>query len=146
MKMKKLAAALAISATLAHTAGCGVLLHPERQGQKGGDIDVNIAVLDGIGLFFFLVPGLVAFAVDFYQGTIFLPGTYSGSTESGLEEIQITGPVTEEAIEQALKEKLGQDIDISSPNVQAIQIEREQLGMIGSIARFQTEATTTTAL
>lgn len=142
MKMKKLAAALTISATLAHTAGCGVLLHPERQGQKGGDIDVKIAVLDGVGLFFFLVPGLVAFAVDFYQGTIFLPGTYSGSTESGLQEIKITGPVTEEAIEKALKESLGQDIDLSNPNVQAIQIEREQLSMIGSIARLQTQSRT----
>lgn len=144
MKLKKLAAALAVSATLFNTVGCGVLLHPERQGQKGGDIDVKVAVLDGIGLFFFLVPGLVAFAVDFYQGTIFLPGTYSGSTASDLQEIHIAGPVTEEAIEKALKEATGQDIDISNPNVQAMQIEPEQLKMIGSIARFQVQPTTTT--
>ena len=36
-----------------------------------------MAVLDGIGLLFFIIPGVIAFAVDFSNGTIYLPGTAS---------------------------------------------------------------------
>ncbi len=58
--------------------GCGTILYPERKGQTGGRIDTGVAVLDGIGLLLFVVPGVIAFAVDFYNGTIYLPGTSSG--------------------------------------------------------------------
>lgn len=55
--------------------GCGYLMYPERRGQKGGRIDVGVAILDGIGLVFFLIPGIIAYAVDFSSGTIYVPGT-----------------------------------------------------------------------
>ena len=53
--------------------GCGTVLHPERIGQTRGSIDWRIAALNGAGLLLFFVPGVIAFAVDFYNGTIFLP-------------------------------------------------------------------------
>ena len=54
--------------------GCGTLLHSERVGQPHSrDIDWKIVALDGLGLLFFFVPGVVAFAVDFYTGAIYLP-------------------------------------------------------------------------
>ncbi len=59
---------------LPQITGCGTILYPERKGQKGGQIDVGVAALDGIGLLVFLVPGVIAFAVDFATGTIYLPG------------------------------------------------------------------------
>lgn len=62
-----------IAALIFQVAGCGTLLHPERKGQRGGDIDVGIAILDGIGLLFFIIPGVIAYAVDFSNGTIYLP-------------------------------------------------------------------------
>ena len=52
---------------------CGTLLYPERRGQTGGRIDPAIAVMDGIGVLFFVIPGLIAFAVDFYTGAIYFP-------------------------------------------------------------------------
>ena len=58
--------------------GCGTILYPERKGQKSGNIDVGVAILDGIGLLLFIIPGVIAFAVDFYDGTIYLPGTSGG--------------------------------------------------------------------
>jgi hypothetical protein len=61
--------------------GCGTIMYPERKGQKSGQIDVGIAVLDGIGLLFFLIPGIIAYAVDFNNGTIYLPGTSRSSLE-----------------------------------------------------------------
>ncbi len=54
--------------------GCGTILYPERKGQKDGRIDPGIAVLDGLGLLFFIIPGVIAFAVDFTTGAIYLPG------------------------------------------------------------------------
>lgn len=53
--------------------GCGIFIYPERQGQPRGDIDPVVAILDGVGLLFFVVPGLVAFIIDFHTGTIYLP-------------------------------------------------------------------------
>ena len=58
--------------------GCGTILYSERKGQKSGKIDAGVAILDGIGVLFFIIPGIIAFAVDFYNGTIYLPGTSSG--------------------------------------------------------------------
>jgi hypothetical protein len=66
--------ALSMSAALmAQVAGCGTLMHPERKGQRSGDVDAGVAVLDGLGLLFFIIPGVIAFAVDFSNGTIYLP-------------------------------------------------------------------------
>ena len=56
-----------------HLSGCGLLLYPERRGQPLGRLDWTVVALDTIGLCFFFVPGLIAFAVDFTTGTIFLP-------------------------------------------------------------------------
>jgi hypothetical protein len=54
--------------------GCGTLLYPKRIGQRSGNIDAGVAVLDGLCLLLFVVPGIVAFVVDFSNGTIYLPG------------------------------------------------------------------------
>lgn len=54
--------------------GCGTLLHSERIGRPhSNDIDWKVAALDGLGLMLFFVPGVVAFVVDFYNGSIYLP-------------------------------------------------------------------------
>jgi len=53
--------------------GCGTIMHPERKGQPAGDLDWSIVALNGVGLLLFLIPGVIAFAVDFNNGTIYLP-------------------------------------------------------------------------
>ncbi len=52
---------------------CGTILYPERKGQTQGRIDPAVLALDGVGLLFYLIPGVIAFAVDFSTGTIYLP-------------------------------------------------------------------------
>ena len=60
--------------TLASTSGCGTLLFPERQDQPhSGKLDPNVLILDGIGLLFFILPGLVAFGIDALTGAAYLP-------------------------------------------------------------------------
>lgn len=62
---------------LLQVAGCGTIIYPERRGQRSGRIDVGIAVLDGLGLLLFIIPGVIAFAVDFSSGAIYLPSAKS---------------------------------------------------------------------
>lgn len=69
----KLLSLLTAGALVLQLAACGTIIYPERRGQTRGDIDPAIAILDGIGLLFFIVPGLIAFAIDFATGAIYLP-------------------------------------------------------------------------
>jgi len=74
MNRRLLAAVLSLL-LLVPTLGCGTIFFSERQGQdhEGADLDPNILILDGLGLLLFIVPGLVAFGVDFATGAIYLP-------------------------------------------------------------------------
>ena len=83
MKIKKpllrYLALLVAAIFLLQVVGCGTIIYPERRGQQSGRVDVGIAVLDGLGLLLFIIPGVIAFAVDFSTGAIYLPGGRSKS-------------------------------------------------------------------
>jgi len=51
-------------------SSCGTLLK-DGKGGKSGQLDIKIVLLDAVGLLFFLVPGVIAFAVDFNNKTIY---------------------------------------------------------------------------
>lgn len=62
-------------------SGCGTLLYPERIGQpRTGPVDWGVVGMDCIGLLFFFVPGVIAFAVDIYNGTLFHTAEYAPAT------------------------------------------------------------------
>ena len=56
------------------TVQCGFILHPEREGQAKGKIDVPILLMDCAWLLVGVVPGVIALVVDFYTGCIYEPG------------------------------------------------------------------------
>lgn len=60
---------------------CGYFLYPERKGQTGGRVDPVVVILNGAGLLFGILPGVVAFAVDFTNGTIYLPAGGSSAID-----------------------------------------------------------------
>lgn len=67
-------APVALTPVALFSTGCGTLMHSERMGQPHShQIDWKVAALNGLGMLFFFVPGVVAFAVDFYTGAIYLP-------------------------------------------------------------------------
>lgn len=74
--------------------GCGTILYPERRGQAAGCLDWKVVALDAVGLVFFFVPGVIAFAVDFNNGTIYLPPEecVAGSRSTDDEFTQVTVP------------------------------------------------------
>ncbi|MDB4952604.1 MAG: hypothetical protein JWO36_173 [Myxococcales bacterium] len=72
--MSKHSKALSLLLTAAlglQVAGCGTLLYPERRGQTGGHVDTGVAIMDGFWCLFLIVPGVVAFIVDFGNGAIY---------------------------------------------------------------------------
>ena len=75
--MKRFIFALVLTSFVIQTSGCGTVLYPERKNQSAGKLDIGVVALDGIGLLFFIVPGVIAYAVDFNNGTIYLPKGYS---------------------------------------------------------------------
>jgi hypothetical protein len=104
-----------VAALAVPLSACGTLLYPERKGQRGGRIDPAVAILNGIGLILFLVPGLVAFAVDFHYGTIYLPGTQNadaGGDETiavlDLEAALGNGALTDEAMDALWLQRFGE--------------------------------------
>ncbi len=71
---RKLVTVLLCAALLPQIASCGTIIYPERQNARhSGQIDIAVALMDGIGLLIFIIPGVVAFAVDFHTGAIYLP-------------------------------------------------------------------------
>lgn len=88
---------------------CGTILYPERKGQTGGQLDAGVVILDAVGLFFFFIPGVIAFAVDFSNGTIYAPGGHSSTlSPDEMESISasdVEGGVDKEKLAQLLREK-----------------------------------------
>tara|TARA_B100002049_G_scaffold61463_1_gene44208 strand:- start:1183 stop:1635 length:453 start_codon:yes stop_codon:yes gene_type:complete len=110
--------AAAMAGTLIGTTACGVILYPERKGQVDGRIDPAVAVLDGIGLLFFIVPGVIAFAVDFATGAIYLPGSANNTTldldESEMVKLR-NGELDAATIERKIEEKTGEKVSLADP-------------------------------
>lgn len=129
-----------VGAALVAATGCGTLMHPERRHQRhSNQIDWKIAACNGLGLLLFFVPGVIAFAVDFYTGAIYLPAGHghadnSGSpanrlavVRSGFYKISIPrDQLSLRAIEQAVSEHVGQSVvlDEDARVSELAQIER----------------------
>jgi len=114
--------------------GCGTILHSDRVGgHHSRDIDWKIAGLNGLGLAFFFVPGVIAFVVDFYTGAIYLPPQRSASdsgSESKSEHLATwermevgTHRLTREPLERILSERSGRDCQLSQTGTRVSILE-----------------------
>jgi hypothetical protein len=117
-KVRRLAT-LALAASCLFDTSCGTILHPERIGQPPGRLDPGVVALDGVGLLVFLIPGAIAFAVDFYTGAIYLPPQYSlnesapRSADAPLITVRVDPwTLTPERIEQIVREQTGRDVQL----------------------------------
>lgn len=63
---------------------CGTILYPERRGRVSGRIDPAVVVMDGMLCLLFILPGVIAFAVDFGSGAIYTGG-HAGLEKHGVE-------------------------------------------------------------
>lgn len=114
----RILAALLASSLLAQLAGCGTLFYPERRGQLNGQIDPAVAALNAVGILFYVVPGLIAFAIDFATGAIYLPeGRYSVAPERLRDAIGADGRIDRAQLRAILQEQLARDLPLDDPRL-----------------------------
>ncbi|MFV8783344.1 hypothetical protein ACNKU7_13085 [Microbulbifer sp. SA54] len=85
--VKRGVAATCLLTLALNLTACGYFLYPERKGQSGGRVDPVVVILDGAALLFGILPGIVAFAVDFTNGTIYLPSGGSSAIDRHLTAV-----------------------------------------------------------
>ena len=124
-KLVKTLYVLVCAVLIIQLAGCGTMMYPERRGQKGGRIDAGVAVMDGLCLLLFIIPGVIAYAVDFSNGTIYLPGTARGSL--GLKDIKQVkfDPKRSSiaSIEKIIKRETGYEVKLYQNNVKISRLK-----------------------
>lgn len=118
-----------ISVLSVTTTGCGTIFYPQRRGQPAGRLDWKVVAFDALGLLFFFIPGIVAFAVDFATGAIYLPPDYYGrhSTRPGktdFTKIDIPhGQLDQQAIENVVSKHAGRDVRLTDGEYQTQPLE-----------------------
>jgi hypothetical protein len=120
----------AIAAGLAgNGSGCGTFLYPERRGQPAGPLDWKVVALNTIGLLFFFVPGVIAFAVDFATGTIYLPSESSGQSSLDKSRQQLVsvksrkGKLTAAQLEEIVSAHAGRDVRLNAGDYQTRNLD-----------------------
>ena len=106
--------------------GCGTLMYPERRGQRGDRIDAGVAILDGLGLLFGIIPGVIAFAVDFSNGTIYLPHRTSlGYLDlKNIKEVKFDPKHTSLAsLERIIKNETGYEVKFDQDNIRLSKLK-----------------------
>ncbi len=123
------------TATMVSLGGCGTLLHSERLNQPHSrDLDWKIVALNGLGLIFFFIPGVIAFVVDFHTGAIYLP-PYHGAGKPPLADdpaqiAQGTPPGPEAAAVAAEPAPL-KKVAVVTGELNLASIEREVTQQVG---------------
>ena len=99
-----------VGVSIVTLSGCGTLFHPERKGQMSGNVDPVVAIANGVGLLFFIVPGVIAYAVDLSNGTIYLPSASSASVD--IHHLDDAMDVA--SLEKLLSDKAGQPVSLEN--------------------------------
>ena len=130
--LKKLTAAMLSAALVTQLSACGTILYPERRGQIDGRIDPAVALMNGIGILFYVIPGLIAFAIDFSTGAIYLPdGKYSVAPETLAPALNADGTVNQAKLQAILEQQLDISLPLNHPNLQQRSGSAEQLAALG---------------
>jgi len=126
---------------IAQLYGCGTLLYPERRGQKTGTVDVGIALMDALWLLVFIVPGVVAFAVDFTTGAIYVPGgtkRSSGPGETGKMVVVRVKPteLNEKTIKEIVMKQTGlKELEFKQAKIYRLDEKEEVEEELSKIAK-----------
>lgn len=106
---------------------CGTLMYLERRVQTSGRIDPAIAILDGVGVLLFVIPGLIAFAVDFATGAIYLPSERNKRGDFKDDQMLIVqvnpDELTKQTIELILNKHTGHSISLDREKLRVYQLD-----------------------
>jgi hypothetical protein len=121
------------AALVTQLTACGTLFWPDRRGQIEGRIDPVVAALDAIGILFYVLPGLIAFGVDFATGAIYLNDgkTAQVAPEKLQQAIGSDGKVDNLKLQAILETELGRSLPLDDTRLIQHKGSVEQLAMYG---------------
>lgn len=126
--------ALALS-LMTQLAACGTLFYPDRRGQISGKVDPVIVALDAIGILFYVIPGLIAFGIDFATGAIYLPNgkTAQVDPEQLRGVLDANGEVDRAALKALIETQTGTSLPLDDPRLIQKSGSIQQLAAYGLI-------------
>ncbi|MDR0278377.1 MAG: hypothetical protein LBJ37_10890 [Paucimonas sp.] len=126
---------LLVASLLTQLTACGTLFYPDRRGQIEGKVDPVIVALDAVGILFYVIPGLIAFGIDFATGAIYLPGgsTAQVAPETLKQAIGADGKVDNTRLQAILESELGQRLPLNDPRLIQHSGSVEQLAAYGLV-------------
>ena len=128
----RVSCAVLSAALFSQLTACGTLFYPDRRGQIEGKIDPVVAAMDAIGILFYVLPGLIAFGIDFATGAIYLPNDqYSVAPEKLREAIGADGKVDQIKLKAILYREIGRDLPLDDPRLIQHNGSVEQLAAYG---------------
>ncbi|MEA5672291.1 polyribonucleotide nucleotidyltransferase [Pseudomonas sp. MH2] len=124
-----------IAALLTQLTACGTILYPDRRGQIEGKIDPVVAVMDAIGILFYVIPGLIAFGVDFATGAIYYPGGKTAQVDPAKLKpaVDADGKIDNLKLQAILESELGQRLPLNDPRLIQHRGSVEQLAVFGLV-------------
>ncbi|WP_167142570.1 polyribonucleotide nucleotidyltransferase [Pseudomonas sp. OTU750018] len=124
---------LIVAALLTQLTACGTLFFPDRRGQIEGRIDPMVAGLNAIGILFYVIPGLIAFGIDFATGAIYLPGGLT--SQVGPQDLQnvvdADGKVDPIKLKALIEVQTGHSLPLDDPRLIQHSGSAEQLAAYG---------------
>ncbi|CAE6938287.1 Polyribonucleotide nucleotidyltransferase (polynucleotide phosphorylase) [Pseudomonas marincola] len=126
--------ALALS-LMTQLAACGTLFYPDRRGQISGKVDPVIVALDAIGILFYVIPGLIAFGIDFATGAIYLPNgkTAQVDPEQLRGVLDANGEVDRAALKALIETQTGTSLPLDDPRLVQKSGSIQQLAAYGLV-------------
>jgi hypothetical protein len=123
-----------------HMASCGTLIYPERRGQPPGYLDAGVVALDAVGLLLFFVPGVIAFAVDFTTGAIYLPPAppYYGASSQPPRVLHVDpAELTSRRLETILAQETGEPVNLKPGSYRATRLNQIEDFTPNAVSRIQ---------
>ncbi len=125
--------AIALTSALAMASGCGYFFHPERRGNSGGEISGVSLVGDLLWLIPGIIPGVVALAIDFTSGAVYIGGGRYGMTVAPHGSVAIRLPLSDNPI--------GVDVSVVSAKHRVLAHGSSAMGKTSNTVELQvTEA------
>ncbi|MBS7690832.1 polyribonucleotide nucleotidyltransferase [Pseudomonas lalucatii] len=115
-------------------SACGTLFFPDRRGQIEGRVDPVVVALDAIGILFYVIPGLIAFGIDFATGAIYLPnGQYSMAPETLKQALDAEGSIDNARLKALIEQHTGHSLPLDDPRLIRHSGSVEQLASYGLV-------------
>lgn len=128
----RVSCAVLSAALFSQLTACGTLFYPDRRGQIDGRVDPAIVAFDAIGLLFYIIPGLIAFGVDFATGAIYLPDAkYSVAPEKLKDAVSEDGSVDKAKLKAILERETGRSLPLDDPRLLQRSGSLQQLASLG---------------